>query len=74
MPYKREYSKRPRRPSKRACPFCGEHSFLAECGVESHKFAEAGRRRQPGDCNGRVYVHEFNGGMECASGATPPMG
>ena len=65
MSFKREYSKRPRRPSVRKCPYCGEPQSLIECGVASHKFAERGTRRRPGQCNGRVYAHDDSGGMEC---------
>jgi len=65
MPYKRAFSKRPRRASKRACQFCGEPVSLISCGVKEHLFAAPGTRRQPGDCNGRVYAHDETGGMEC---------
>jgi len=70
MSFKREYSKRPRRPSSKSCDYCGKRVSLIDCGVSSHKFAERGTRRRPGQCNGRVYAHDDSGGMECANGGT----
>ena len=65
MAWKRAYSKRPRRASRRVCPDCGDRQFLGSCGVPSHLYAQPGRPRQAFDCNGRVYIHEGNGGMDC---------
>ena len=61
MGWKRAYSKRPRRASRRLCPWCGDKQVLGPCGVAEHLYAQPGRPRQIGDCNGRVYIHEANG-------------
>lgn len=68
MAYPRAWRKRPRRASKGICDKCGYRVFLGPCGVDDHLFAKPGQRRQPGDCNGRVYIHEETGGMGCLDG------
>ena len=39
--------------------------YLSRCGVEEHGRFTTRRERMNGACNGRVYIHESNGGMDC---------
>jgi len=66
----RQLSKRTRRASSKLCDGCGQPAHIIECGVKGHLFALKGTQRQPGECNGRVYVHDDTGGMECPAGGT----
>lgn len=60
----RRGSAAPRRPKYETCGECGERMHLSRCGVDEHMHLSAQEVRQVG-CNGRVYIHERTGGMDC---------
>ena len=55
------------RPRKMICPGCGTEKFLGNCGVKEHEQRKLTllRATLEGKCNGYVYIHVENGGMEC---------
>lgn len=55
-----------RRPATTECGECGERMNLSRCGVDDHNrpFMTQREIREQG-CNGRVYIHVSNGGMDC---------
>ena len=46
-----------RRPSRAACPACGEPMYLIDCGVREHRRTRTRREQIDGRCTGLVYAH-----------------
>lgn len=53
------------RPRKMICIGCGTLVFLGHCGVKEHLGRKLTVINVISECNGYVYIHEENGGMEC---------
>ena len=53
------------RPRMIDCPQCGVVMSLISCGVKAHAYTKRTKNEQTDECNGFVYTHDHNGGIDC---------